>query len=124
MYKRQNTHTTSSEVTSSYPQDPSLHAQLSTVGMRVRQLVALGYQLPTNFPQRVPLPNLMETPPALSPGLGLTLDSTLGLNLGDWGMLSIQMVPESELGRKRPLEPDHIKLERPPLGELRFDEEF
>lgn len=124
MYKRQHTQANTTVSTPSYTQDQDIHAQLSTVGMKVRLLVAMGYKVPTEFPSRVPLPPLMDKPPALAAGLGSTLDTMLGLNLGDWGMLLVQTLPESNTGRKRHLDQEPIKLVRPAFGELKFDEQF
>ncbi|CAN3373593.1 hypothetical protein DIURU_000599 [Diutina rugosa] len=124
MYKRQHTQTSQAVSTPSYTQDQDIHAQLSTVGMKVRQSVAMGYKVPTDIPSRVPLPPSMDKPPALSAGSGSTLDTMSGSNLGDWGMSPVQTLPESNPGRKRHLEGEPIKLVRPPLGELRFDEQF
>lgn len=133
-------------------QDPDI-AALSTVGMRIRKAVAEGYsvQSPASYnphsapaysitfdvnggmrntaSMRIPLPEGMSQPPALS-NSGSTFQS--GLNVSEWGQqMNVTTIP-SVMGTKRRFNQDEdITIQQPSLeeynsryGRLSFNEDF
>lgn len=114
----------------SQPQHGSEYEQaLSTLGMRIRKLVADGYMVPKqqiSAPQRQPLPDHISQPPSLTNQYS-TFES--GSNLSEWQNRPVRVhTLGSETPTKRKLHDDesegYNEYVHPQYGSLSFNEEF